>query len=116
MIKLLAVLTFLTALPFGATAEVAVSIGYLKVAVARTASLSNIDLTPRDAGLSGARLGLKDNLTTGKFLGHSYTLTETLVPVGADAILAARALLPDVEALLVDAPANTLLALSLIHI
>lgn len=112
MIKLLAVLTFLITLPFGATAEVAVSIGYLKVAVARTASLSNIDLTPQDAGLLGARLGLKDNLTTGKFLGHSYTLTETLVPVAGDAILAARNLLPDVEALLVDAPANVLLAIA----
>lgn len=112
MIRLFAVLTFLISLPLGAAAEVAVSIGYMKVAVARTASLSNIDPTPEDAGLIGARLGLEDNLTTGKFLGHSYTLTETLVPVRGDAIQAARTLLPTVDALLVDAPANILLAIA----
>ena len=112
MFRLLAAITFLIAMPFAAISEVVVSVGYIKVETARTASLSNIDLTPEDSGLSGARLGLDDNLTTGKFLGHSYTLKETIVPVAGDAVLAARNLLPEVEALLVDAPPDVLLAIA----
>lgn len=62
MIRLFCALVLATALPLSAGAEVAVSIGYLKVETARTASLSNLDPTPGDAGLAGARLGLEDNL------------------------------------------------------
>ena len=112
MIRLFCALVLATALPLSAGAEVAVSIGYLKVEAARTASLSNLDPTPGDAGLAGARLGLEDNLTTGKFLGHGYALSQTIVPVSGDGIQAARDLLPDVEALLVDAPADMLLAIA----
>lgn len=112
MIRLFCALVLATALPLSAGAEVAVSIGYLKVETARTASLSNLDPTPGDAGLAGARLGLEDNLTTGKFLGHGYALSQTIVPVSGDGIQAARDLLPDVEALLVDAPADMLLTIA----
>ena len=112
MIRRFCALVLATALPLSAGAEVAVSIGYLKVEAARTASLSNLDPTPGDAGLAGARLGLEDNLTTGKFLGHSYALSQTIVPVSGDGVQAARDLLPDVEALLVDAPADMLLAIA----
>lgn len=112
MIRQLAALAFLIALPGGVIADVTVPIGYLKVEIARTASLSNIDLTPKDSGVAGAHLGLKDNLTTGKFLGHVFQLTENIVPVTGDPVLAARDLLPQVEVLLVDAPADVLLAIA----
>ena len=112
LIRLLSALVLVMSLPVTARADVNVAIGYLTVETPRTASLSNIDPTPEDAGIAGARLGLMDNLTTGKFLGHSFTLAERTVAVGADTAAAARALLLDVEALLVDAPADVLLSIA----
>lgn len=112
MTRFLGTLLFLLILPFHASAEVIISIGYLNVQQPRTASLSNIDATPPDAGLAGARLGFEDNLTTGKFLGQSFDLMETTVSVGGDAVVAAQQLLPDVQVLLVDAPADVLLAIA----
>src|SRR5690606_6234311 len=44
-------------------------------------------LEPRelpDEGLAGATLGIEDNQTTGRFLGHDYTLTELIVPEDGD--------------------------------
>jgi ABC transporter substrate binding protein (PQQ-dependent alcohol dehydrogenase system) len=98
--------------PFATVADVALSIGYLKVETARTASLSTVNTTPADAGLAGARLGLEDNRTTGKFLGQTFDLIESVVPVGDDPLAAARPLLKESEALLVDAPAEVLLAIA----
>lgn len=37
-----------------------------------------------DEGLAGARLGLADNQTTGRFLGHEYELEELVVPPDGD--------------------------------
>ena len=48
---------------------------YLQQEVARPLVPSNLDPVPENLGLAGAELGLADNLTTAKFLGHKYALT-----------------------------------------
>ncbi len=47
-------------------------------------ALSNLDPVLTDEGIQGAKLGIKDNNTTGQFTGHSYTLAIAEVPVGDD--------------------------------
>ena len=46
--------------------------------------LSFVDPVVEDPGVWGARLAIKDNQTTGGFLGHNYELVEVVVPAGAD--------------------------------
>ena len=46
--------------------------------------LSLAEPTLTDEGIKGAQQGLVDNQTTGRFLKHSYTLKERLVPEGGD--------------------------------
>ncbi len=96
----------------GARAEIAVSIAYLEMAVERPPTLTNLDPVPPDLALAGARLGLEDNRTTGGFMGHDYTLEEVVVPVGGDWPAAARAVLARSTLVVVNAPAEALLALA----
>ena len=98
--------------PMGVLAQLSISVGYLKVEQSRGASLSNIDPTPVDAGLAGARLGVGDNLTSGTFLGHKYKLLETRVDSRGDVRAAARGLLADVAVLIVDAPSQDLVTIA----
>ncbi|MGR3377830.1 ABC transporter substrate-binding protein [Salipiger abyssi] len=95
-----------------AASETTVRVGYLSVARPAPPVLSNLDPDPEDLGLAGARLGLADNATTGKFLGQTWTLTETVVPEGGDALAAARAALAGAPFLVIDAPADTLTAIA----
>lgn len=76
--------------------ELTVRVGYLAERPPPPPTLSGLDPVPADEGIAGARLGLADNATTGRFLGHAYVLEE------GDA--------PDI--LLVDAPADRLLAVA----
>lgn len=46
--------------------------------------LSFIEPVAEDPGVWGARLAIKDNQTTGSFLGHTYKLIEITVPADAD--------------------------------
>ncbi|UWR21899.1 ABC transporter substrate-binding protein [Sulfitobacter sp. S190] len=95
-----------------ATAETTLQIGYLKVVEPAPPTLSNLDPVPEDRGLAGARLGLADNNTTGKFLGQSYTLIETQIDAGDDHVAAARDLLAQTPYLLLDATAPVQLAIA----
>lgn len=90
-------------------AEIAVPIHYLRVEVEAPPTLSNLEEIPEDLGLAGARLGLSDNATTGRFLGHLYSLAETSTPPGEDPLPQARAALAETALLIVDAPAAALL-------
>ncbi|PIL21299.1 hypothetical protein P775_04745 [Puniceibacterium antarcticum] len=76
------------------------------------APISRFDLLPEDVGFAGAQLAQEDNMTTGQFLGHSYTLkTVGVAPQEADA--AFDALLAEGETLIiVMANAPDLLRLS----
>lgn len=47
---------------------------YLQIAQPEHPTLSNLDPVPEDLGLKGAELGLKDNNTTGSFMGYQFEL------------------------------------------
>ena len=64
--------------------EETVRIGWLSQAIKRTLPLSYLDQPPQDEGIQGARLGIADNDTTGRFTGQSFTLTEAIVPEDGD--------------------------------
>jgi len=64
--------------------EGAVQIGWLSEAIKRSLPLSYLDQPPGDEGIQGARLGIDDNNTTGRFTGQSFALIESIVPEGGD--------------------------------
>ena len=88
------------------------TIHHLSVARDLPPTLSNLD--PRPDGLSrdGAAVGLADNATTGRFMGQSWELAETIVELGDDPLVAARAALADTPFLVIDAPAKTVAAIA----
>ncbi len=77
-------LTSLASVGWGQQAKLEVSVTYLEQQVERPPVLSNLDEEPEDLGLQGARLGIQDNLASGRFLGQRYELQEKVVPVGGD--------------------------------
>ncbi len=89
-----------------ARAEVAVQIHYLKQIVPAPPTLSNLDPIPEDLGLRGAELGLEDNITTGRFLGQTYSLSVTEVAPDGDFAAALRAALAETDLLVLDAQAD----------
>ncbi len=102
----------LALLGHSAVADVSLDIGYLRVDVPRPPTLSNLDPIPENSGIAGAQTGLQDNLTTGKFLGQTYTLSSSVVPVDDNPLAAARDLLATSPYLILDAPTETLLAIA----
>jgi ABC transporter substrate binding protein (PQQ-dependent alcohol dehydrogenase system) len=64
---------------------VEVAIGYLAVAREPPAPVSPLDIRARDEGLQGARLGIVDNATTGRFTGQAFRLEERVVERSSDA-------------------------------
>lgn len=95
-----------------AHAQVDVTIGYLEKKVPQPPILYNLEEIPEDEGLAGARVAMKDNATTGKFLKHNYALEEVIVGEEEDAVSAARALLAKTKLVIIKAPASDLLAIA----
>lgn len=97
-----------------ASAEVTkVPVGYLKQEVKRPIPLSRLHVEPEDYGIAGAEMALKDNNITGRFTKQEFTLEVERVPIGGDALAALQRLVDSGHHfILVDAPAETLLALS----
>lgn len=95
--------------PLGA---VELSVHYLRQDIPPPPTLSNLDPIPEDLGLAGAQVGLDDNTTTGRFLGHTYTLEITEVAEDDDLLSAARAALAESPYLIVDAKVEDLLAIA----
>lgn len=93
-------------------AELPVDIAYLRAEVDLPPVLSNLDPVPEDLGLAGADVALKDNMTTGGFLGHVYDLSAVSVPPGGDVIAAAREVLAVARLVLFDGSAEQLLAVA----
>lgn len=89
-----------------------VPVAWLKVERDLPPTLSNLDPAPEDLGLAGALTALKDNETTGKFLGQNWSLAEFTAFLGEDPVEIARTALADTSYLIVDAPAKTLLAIA----
>ena len=68
-----------TSAPAGAEADgQPVRIGWLSQTAKRTLPLSYLDQPPEDEGIQGARLGIADNNTTGRFTGQSFELVESV--------------------------------------
>lgn len=93
-------------------ADITLDVGYLTVEIAQPATLSNLDPIPDNNGLAGAETGLQDNLTTGKFLGQTYRMNAQRVAVGSDARAVAQEMLTQSPYLILDAPADVLLAIA----
>lgn len=92
-----------------AQAEVTLSVGYLKQGIEAPAVLSNLDPVPETQGVDGAQLGLTDNQSSGRFLGHAYALEVSVITPGGDLLAAARDMLAASPFLLLDAPADDIL-------
>lgn len=95
-----------------AAAGLELSALYLKEVRAAPPTLSDLDRPPDDLGLAGARLGLEDNAKTGRFLGQTWTLDEAEAPEGEGFAAFAREAAAGRALILVDAAADTLLALA----
>jgi ABC transporter substrate binding protein (PQQ-dependent alcohol dehydrogenase system) len=65
-------------------------IGFVGEAAAPAAPVSPLDEIATDKGLAGARLGLADDQTTGKFTGQQFRMIERIMPAGGDAAEAVR--------------------------
>jgi ABC transporter substrate binding protein (PQQ-dependent alcohol dehydrogenase system) len=91
----------------------ALKIGYLRQAVKAPLPLSALDIPPDDDGLAGARLAIRDNATTGRFMKQDFQLVEAEVPVGGDAVAALKKMVGDgARFVVLDAPAETVVALA----
>ena len=81
-------------LPLAARAQAApLAIGYLSLRVPRPVASTLIEPPPADEGVQGARLGLADNATTGRFTGQAFTLDERRTEEPEAALEALRGLL-----------------------
>jgi ABC transporter substrate binding protein (PQQ-dependent alcohol dehydrogenase system) len=95
-----------------AWADLPVAITYLRLEVDRPPVLSNLDPAPKDLGLAGAAIALADTQTTGRFLGHSYTMRLVSVPPGEDFVAAASKALETSRLILIDADPAAILAVA----
>lgn len=95
-----------------AQADVALHATYLKLEQPPAPVLSNLDSVPEDDGIAGARLGLMDNATTGRFLGQTFTLDVVSLPAGSDPLPSAEAALAAAPFLIVDARAEEVTAIA----
>jgi ABC transporter substrate binding protein (PQQ-dependent alcohol dehydrogenase system) len=82
-----------TLTPAGAEADGQnVRIGWLSQTAKRTLPLSYLDQPPGDEGIQGARLGIADDNTTGRFTGQSFEVVESVAPEDGDVAAAFREL------------------------
>ena len=111
MIRILWLLTLgLFSLP--AFAQTDLRVGYLSVETPLPPTLSALDPVPENNGLAGGQTGLQDNLTTGKFLGHTYVLDNVTASQDDDPLGIAKEMLASSPFLILDAPAHILLAIA----
>ena len=83
---------------------------YLALATKRVLPLSYLDQPPTDDGVQGARLGLADDATTGRFIHQAYHLTEAIEPDAASVLASFKSLTAAGQKLFVtDLPADLLL-------
>jgi ABC transporter substrate binding protein (PQQ-dependent alcohol dehydrogenase system) len=90
-----------------------VRIGWLSQVATRTWPRSYLDRPPSDEGIQGARLGLADDNTTGRFTGQSFALVESVAPESGDVAAALRDLTAkDIRLVVTDLDAPRLLAVA----
>lgn len=81
---ILAVLVPLAAAAADEQAPAMLRVGYLTQLVKRGAPQPYLDPPPLDEGVAGARLGVDDDNTTGRFAGQQFVLEEAQVPADGD--------------------------------
>jgi ABC transporter substrate binding protein (PQQ-dependent alcohol dehydrogenase system) len=85
-------------------------IGFVSLRAPQRLPNTFLDPPPEDEGVQGARLGLADNETTGRFTGQRFALEERTARTPEEALDAARALLAAcLRFLVADLPAPVLL-------
>jgi ABC transporter substrate binding protein (PQQ-dependent alcohol dehydrogenase system) len=67
-----------------------VKIAYVGVAVQRALPQAWLDQPAADEGLQGARLAIEDSNTTGRFVGQTFLLSETIAPDADHAVAAVK--------------------------
>ncbi|MGH1368007.1 MAG: ABC transporter substrate-binding protein [Maritimibacter sp.] len=82
---------------------------YLRQIVERPPVLSNLDPIPNSLGVAGAHLGLKDNQTTGAFMGQEFALEVIDVQPGEDLLAAAQQAFGHSSVVILDMPAAEIL-------
>ncbi|MFQ5775072.1 MAG: ABC transporter substrate-binding protein [Kiloniellaceae bacterium] len=96
-----------------AKAPLEVRIVYITKQEKTRVPLSLVEPVVTDAGLAGARVAVRDNSTTGRFLDHTYDLIEAVVPEDGDLLATFGAQLAQGHRLFVaDVHADQLLALA----
>lgn len=99
-------------LPLRAAGGAEIDIGFVKAPHPRE-TLSILDRPAPDDGLAGARLGVEDNNTTGRFLDQSFRVETIAVEDGADTVPALASLAQrGIRFVLADLPAPSLLSLA----
>lgn len=86
-----------------------VEIGYLSRDYPSPLPVSLVEPAITDQGLQGARIGIGDNLATGRFLGQSYQLDEAVAASGDDIVPVAKALLGKTQLIVADLEPEDLL-------
>jgi ABC transporter substrate binding protein (PQQ-dependent alcohol dehydrogenase system) len=95
------------------TAEPAmIKIGHIRLAEPAILPIALIERPAPDNGLAGAQLGIVDNNTTGQFTNQKYELQDAAVTTGEEAIAALQAFDPEIRFVVVDLPAEMLLAVA----
>ena len=90
-----------------------IPIAYLSQIVERPPKLSNLDIPPDNEGLAGGLLSIKDNNTTGRFMGQVYSLKHVEVPVDGDPVAAFDGLLAEgIQHFVLNVPADALLQMA----
>lgn len=91
------------------SSAVDVGIGYLGRDYPEPLPISLVEPVISDEGVQGARLGLTDNLATGRFLGQTYHLSEKIAPRNGDVEADAKALLRTTRLIVADLEPDDLL-------
>lgn len=89
-----------------------VEIGYLGRDYPEPIPISLVEPVVTDQGIQGARLGIKDNLATGRFLNQTYHLEERITPRNGDVAADARKLLASTQLIVADLESEDLLRIS----
>jgi ABC transporter substrate binding protein (PQQ-dependent alcohol dehydrogenase system) len=88
-------------------------IGYLRFRVEPVLPHSFMEVPPKDDGIAGARVGIGDNNTTGRFVGQQFALDEKPAASEAEVPAALAALIEAGRRLIIaDVPAPALLAIA----
>jgi len=105
----LAIFFYMTAVAIAAQQPLDVKIGYLRRPQHRE-TISLVQMPPRNDGLAGAQMAVKDNDTTGRFLNQRYSLVDVHLKPGEDPAAAVKQLAGQgVKMVVADLPADQLL-------